>query len=312
MAGSRDADRADGGNRWPQQRAFGVGETRGGLCGEPRGGDVGPIAQRLGNHRRSGVGDRRLDRGVDQRERRRLRRAHGGAERGECRLHVAFRLHAQQLRLTEIHAREAQVESRFQPAVGQRAHLIDDELPGVDGLLRDALHGERPLRVEVRAIDVEQHQGAQQRDVPRLRLGAQRLRLHERARAPEVRHQLGRRDAEREAIEDRRVVEPAGGDARVVGRDRARDVADKRRPVRRLRLQLHLRGRLRGRLSRENPRMPGERALFGVPERERLRNLREHRRTSNHKEREGFRRAADEGVSRAPHERASPGRALRR
>ena len=190
-------------------------------------------------------------------------------------MHVAFRLYAQELRLAEIHPREAQVESGLKSALRKRVHLVDDELPRVHGLLRHAQHGLGPQRVEVRAIDAQQDVGADRRDVLLLCAGPELLRLHEIARATEVRDQLGGREAEREAIEDRRVIQRPGRDARVVGGRRAGNTAEQRGPVRGLRFADGLLHGLRRSLCGEHSGVAGQRALLGVSQRQsRRRRLR--------------------------------------
>ena len=172
--------------------------------------------------------------------------------------------------LAQVDAREADVESRFQVARGQGRHLVDDQLAGLYRLPRHPQHRLRAQRFEVRLIHAQQDFGSQPRRVFFLSRRAQRLRLHEMARAAEIRDQLRDGHADAHAIEDGGVVECARGDARAIERGGAGDAAVNRRPVRRSGLPDHLArgsGRCEARL---HLWMAVDGALLGLTERQPL------------------------------------------
>ena len=163
----RQSGRADHRDRREPQRVFRVGELRRGLLreslaatsGRSRSACATSDALSVGGASGSGSSVKFVGRHLGRAERRR--------QAGVRRLHVVSRLDQQQLRLAEIHLREAQVERGLQTALRQRADLIDDDLPRRDGLFRDAEDGLRTQRVEIRAIDPQQHGGP---PVPRVLL----------------------------------------------------------------------------------------------------------------------------------------------
>ena len=144
---------------------------------------------------------------------RELRKAHGRRQSRECRLHVVARLNEQQLRFRQVHPGKADVESGPEIARREGRHLIDDQLARIDRILCHPLHRPGAERVEVRAIDLQQHVGATAVDLLALRVSAEADALDEIVRAAEVGDQLTDRESRRKPIENDRIVQPASGDS---------------------------------------------------------------------------------------------------
>src|SRR4029079_19586584 len=95
----------------------------------------------------------------------------------------------------------------------ERAHLIEDELPRVDGGLRHALDGLGAEHAEEGAIDVEQHERALTGYGFLLRLRVERRALYQRTGPAEIGEQLVEREAAGNPVVNDRIVQSAGRDA---------------------------------------------------------------------------------------------------
>ena len=190
---------------------------------------------------------------------------------GEAGVELAFRAHDQQACLLDVHAGEADIQLGLQLVAGQRADLVEHDLPGRDGLLGDAEDALRLQRAEV-------GDGHLQFDLPLIRAhervlgyGLQPRDFDLAGRAPEVREQVRGVEADGRAVVGLRRAEGARrADARVggVGRPDGGEVRIERGKLRGLRLRDGLARRLRPQVSARDARVGAQGNRVGLGERE--------------------------------------------
>ena len=76
-------------------------------------------------------------------ERRLARQPHRRGEIRLCRSRLVLRPHLQQFRIRQVHLRKTHIQSGFQFAFRQRAHLVHYQLPRRGRLCRHLQHGPR-------------------------------------------------------------------------------------------------------------------------------------------------------------------------
>ena len=214
VANGSFADNAKRAYRWAPEVVFGAAEFLRGFNFVLESSDFRALLQSLLDEREDiQRGGRDRGRLLDELKILFIRVAKNRGKRGERSLVMGMRFQKQELSACQVNPRETQIEFGLQLGIGERLDLVDEELAGIDSLLR---HGHQRLgfqHIVKSLVDRQDDLGCGGSGVLIFGLGLV-FGVREQVRgAAEVGDQLADSRASRGAREKNRIVETTGGEA---------------------------------------------------------------------------------------------------